>query len=343
MSPRFVPVRPAAVPAGAPVAAAPPSEEAPAVVVPAARVPALGPLAPFAEDPAVTDLLVDGAGALWADAGRGLLRVPGLPPLDPQAARRLAVALVAAGDRHLDDATPCADVRLPGGARVHAVLPPVSTGGALVSVRIAGAEPWRLDALQEAGMVDAPQRALLAEAVRDRRNLLICGPAGSGKTSLLAALLAEAPAHERIVTVEDVAELRIDHPHVVGLEARQPNADGAGGIGLAALVKETLRMRPDRVVVGECRGAEVVELLTAMNTGHDGGAGTVHCADPAGLGARLEALGALGGLDASALRAQALAAIDVVVQLSRRDGLRRVERVGRLAAAQDGSLCVLDL
>ena len=328
--------------------AAPPSEREP--VPPAAagveqplRLPALGPLAPFAQDPRVTDLLVDGAGLLWSDAGAGLTRLPGLPALDPAEARRLAVALVAAGDRHLDDATPCADVRLPGGARVHAVLPPVSTGGALVSVRIAAAEPWRLERLARAGMVDEQQREVLVAAVRDRRNLLICGPAGSGKTSLLAALLAEAPAHERIVTVEDVAELRIGHPHVVGLEARQPNADGAGGLGLAALVRETLRMRPDRIVVGECRGAEVVELLTAMNTGHDGGAGTVHCADPAGLGARLEALGALGGLSAPALRAQALAAIDVVVQLTRRDGVRRVDRIGRLAAAEDGSLCVLDL
>lgn len=307
------------------------------------RLPALGLLAPFAQDPQVTDLLVDGAGALWTDRGAGLAPVPDLPPLSRVEARRLAVALVAAGDRHLDDATPCADVRLPGGARVHAVLPPVSTGGALVSVRIAAAEPWRLDRLVRSRMVDERQRDVLTEAVRHRRNLLICGPAGSGKTSLLAALLAEAPPHERIVTVEDVAELRIDHPHVVGLEARQPNADGAGGIGLAALVKETLRMRPDRVVVGECRGGEVVELLTAMNTGHDGGAGTVHCADPAGLGARLEALGALGGLTAPALRAQALAAIDVVVQLTRRDGLRRVDRIGRLAAGDDGSLCVLDL
>ena len=307
------------------------------------RLSALGPLAPFAQDPAVTDLLVDGAGVLWLDVGAGLSPVPDLPALDRADARRLAVALVAAGDRHLDDATPCADVRLPEGARVHAVLPPVSTGGALVSVRIAASEPWRLERLGASGMVDEHQREVLARAVRDRRNLLICGPAGSGKTSLLAALLAEAPPHERIVTVEDVAELRIDHPHVVGLEARQPNADGAGGIGLAALVKETLRMRPDRVVVGECRGGEVVELLTAMNTGHDGGAGTVHCADPAGLGARLEALGALGGLSAPALRAQALAAIDLVVQLGRRDGLRRVERIGRLAAADDGSLCVLEL
>jgi pilus assembly protein CpaF len=172
--------------------------------------------------------------------------------------------------------------------------------------------------------------------------VLICGPAGSGKTSLLAALMAEVPPTERIVVVEDVAEIVVDHPHVVGLETRQPNTDGAGAIGLAALVRETLRMRPDRIVVGECRGAEIAELLSALNTGHDGGAGTVHCADPDALGARLEALGALAGLSPVALRAQALAAIDVVVQLGRTTGVRRVQRIGALAARADGSLGVAD-
>jgi pilus assembly protein CpaF len=191
-------------------------------------------------------------------------------------------------------------------------------------------------------MLDDAQAERLRAVVLGRRNVLICGPAGSGKTSLLAALMAEVPPIERIVTVEDVAEIVVDHPHVVGLETRQPNTDGAGGVGLAALVRETLRMRPDRIVVGECRGAEIAELLSALNTGHDGGAGTVHCADPDALGARLEALGALAGLSPAALRAQALAAIDVVVQLGRRDGMRHVERIGSLAARADGSLGVVD-
>jgi pilus assembly protein CpaF len=334
--PPFVPVRPGrAEPA--------PAADASAPAPPAPReLPALGPLAPYAADPAVTDLLLDGAGRLWRDAGRGLEPVDAAGRLDATAARRLAVALVAAGGRHLDDAVPCADVRVPGGIRVHAVLPPVSTAGPLVSVRIARQRPWTLEALERLGTVRPDQAAVLRRAVGERCNLLICGPAGSGKTSLLAALMAEVPAAERIVTVEDVAELVIDHPHVVGLEARQANSDGIGGIGLAALVKETLRMRPDRIVVGECRGAEIVELLAALNTGHDGGAGTVHCADPDGLGARLEALGALAGLSPAALRAQALAAIDVVVQLGRRDGARVVDRIGALGARADGSLAVVD-
>jgi pilus assembly protein CpaF len=307
---------------------------------PLPRLPALGPLARWADDPAVTDLLVDGGGRVWRDVGRGLEPVDAAGRLDPAEARRLAVAVVATGGRHLDDATPCADVRLPGGARAHAVLPPISTAGPLVSIRIARAAPWRLDDLERGGMIDAAHSIALRAAVQARRNVLVCGPAGSGKTSLLAALMAEVPAHERIVTVEDVAELTIDHPHVVGLEARQPNTDGVGGIGLTRLVRETLRMRPDRIVVGECRGAEIAELLGALNTGHDGGAGTVHCAGASGLGARLEALGALAGLSQAALRAQALAAIDVVVLLSSHDGPRRVEQIGRLVAGDDGALAV---
>lgn len=303
-------------------------------------MPELGALARWAEDPDVTDLLVDGRGALWRDRGRGLERVGDAPVLDEAEARRLAVALVAGGGRHLDDASPCVDARLPG-ARVHAVLPPVSTAGPLVSVRIARPRPWRMAALVAAGAVDDEQAALLRTAIRDRRNLLVCGPAGSGKTSLLAALLAEVPPDERIVTIEDVAELAVEHPHVVGLEARQPNSDGAGAVGLAALVREALRMRPDRLVVGECRGAEIVELLTAMNTGHDGAAGTVHCSSPDALGARLEALGAMGGLSPGALRAQAVAAIDLVVQLDRWGGARRVTRIGTLTAAGD-ALVVVD-
>ena len=306
------------------------------------HLPALGTLGRFASDPAVTDLLIDGDGALWIDRGVGLFREPDLPPLPAAAARRLAVALIAGGGRHLDDATPCADVRLGGGVRVHAVLPPVSTAGPLVSVRIGRAAPWRLAALRAEGALDADQESRLLAAVHDRRNVLVCGPAGSGKTSLLAALMAEAAPTERIITIEDVAELAIDHPHVVGLEARQPNADGAGAVGLAALVRESLRMRPDRIVLGECRGAEIAELLSALNTGHDGGAGTVHCASLDGLGARLEALGSLAGLAPEALRAQAVAAIDIVVQLGRQRGGRRVTRIGLLDAGPGGALRVVD-
>lgn len=289
---------------------------------------ALGALVPFVGTPGTTDLLLDGRGRLWRDDGAGLRPVGEAPPWNPTAARTLATELIASGGRHLDDATPFADVRLPGGVRVHAVLPPVSTGGAVVSVRLAQSTPWRLDDLQRAGMLDEGRSAELRSILSERRNVLICGPAGSGKTSLLAALLAEAGPDERIITVEDVAELAVDHPHVIGLEARQPNADGAGGVDLGRLIRESLRMRPDRLVLGECRGAEIADLLTALNTGHSGG-GTLHCTSLDRVPARLQALGALAGMTPEAVAAQAIAAIDVVIQLERR-GARRIADVGRL-------------
>jgi pilus assembly protein CpaF len=258
--------------------------------------------------------------------------------------RRLAVGLVARGGRHLDDASPCVDVRVGTGMRVHAVLPPVTTRGPVVSVRIGRRRPWRLADLRATGAVPDDIAERLLEAMRERRNVLVCGPAGVGKTALLAALLAEAPHDERIVTIEDVAELDIDHPHVVGLETRQPNSDGAGAVGLPQLVREALRMRPDRLVLGECRGAEVADLLAALNTGHDGGAGTVHSTSLDDVAARLEALGALAGLAPEALCRQVLSAIDLVVHLGRRRaGVRRVERLGAFTEDARGRLALLEV
>jgi pilus assembly protein CpaF len=327
----FVPVRPAAAPRPDPPPLPSAQGDGP-----------LGALTPWAAED-VTDLLLDGTGALWLDRGRGLVAAHGWRPLDPAAARRLAVGLVARGGRHLDDASPCVDVRLATGVRVHAVLPPVTTRGPVVSVRVGRRRPWRLADLVAAGAVPDPVADRLLEAMRERRNVLVCGPAGSGKTALLAALLAEAPHAERIVTIEDVAELDIDHPHVVGLETRQPNSDGAGAIGLPQLVREALRMRPDRLVLGECRGAEVADLLAALNTGHDGGAGTVHSTSLDDVAARLEALGALAGLSPEALCRQVLSAIDLVVHLGRRDGVRRVERLGAFTEDGRGRLALLEV
>jgi pilus assembly protein CpaF len=324
----FLPVRPSDAPP--PPRLAPPDD------------PPLGVLAPWATED-VTDLLLDGAGGLWLDRGGGLVRADGWHRLDPADARRLAVGLVARGGRHLDDASPCVDVRLATGMRVHAVLPPVTTRGPVVSVRVGRRRPWRLADLVAGGAVPEPLAEQLLEAMRERRNVLICGPAGSGKTALLAALLAEAPHAERIVTIEDVAELDIDHPHVVGLETRQPNSDGVGAVGLPQLVREALRMRPDRLVLGECRGAEVADLLAALNTGHDGGAGTVHSTSLDDVAARLEALGALAGLSPEALCRQVLSAIDLVVHLARRDGIRRIERLGAFTEDARGRLALLEV
>lgn len=290
----------------------------------------LGPLAPHAADGPVTDLFVNGETGLWIDRGGGAERVPEWSA-DEAEVRALAVRLVARGGRHLDEASPAVDVRLGRGIRVHAVLPPVSSRGTLLSIRIPRAAGFSLAALARAGMVDAGQETRLRRAVAERRNLLVTGSTGSGKTTLLAALLGEAAPSERIVMIEDVAELRPEHPHVVALEARQPNLEGAGRVGLDALLREALRMRPDRLVVGECRGAELRELLAALNTGHDGGAGTLHANALDDVPARLEALGAVAGLSPSAVARQAVSAFDLVLHVERRPEGRRLAGIGALA------------
>ncbi|MGX1792907.1 TadA family conjugal transfer-associated ATPase [Microbacterium sp. NPDC055312] len=297
--------------------------------------PALGALAEHVRDAEVTDIFVNGADGLYVDRGRGAERVPAWRASEREV-RDLAVALVAAGGRHLDDQSPCVDVRLASGIRVHAVLAPVSVTGTALSVRIPRVLGADLDALAATGTFTGAQRAWLAQLVRDRANVLITGGTGTGKTTLLAALLSHVGAGERIVTIEDVAELRPRHPHHVSLEARQANLEGAGRITLAMLVRESLRMRPDRLVVGECRGEEVRELLTALNTGHDGGAGTLHASGLADVPARMEALGALAGMDATALARQVVSAFTIVLHLERStDGRRRIAHAGRFVLRGD--------
>jgi pilus assembly protein CpaF len=302
---------------------------------------AFGPLAPYVASSGVTDVFVNGTGGLWVDAGGGAAREDGWS-CDERTLRALAVRLVALGGRHVDEANPCVDVRLAAGIRVHVVLPPVSTGGTLISIRVPRARRFALHDLHAAGMLGV-YRDSLVEAVRRRANLLVTGAAGSGKTTLLSALLAEAPSHERIVCIEDVAELHVRHPHVVALEARQANLEGAGAIGLDRLVREALRMRPDRLVVGECRGAEVRDLMSALNTGHDGGAGTLHANSMDDVPARLEALGALAEMDASAVARQAVSAFDLVVHLERKEGVRQVAHCGEFRIDAAGRLVVREL
>lgn len=294
-----------------------------------AEIAGAGPLQPLLDEPGVTDVLVNGPGEVWLDRGQGLERRE-VDLGDAERLRALAVRLAAAGGQRLDDACPVVDARLADGTRLHAVLPPVSATGVLLSLRVPRREPFTLTELVAAGGVHPELAPVLDALVRGRANGLLTGATGTGKTTLLSALLSLAGPDERLVLVEEVPELAPAHQHVVGLVVRRANVEGAGGVDLAALVRHALRMRPDRIVLGEARGAELREVLTALNTGHDGGWATLHANDLDDVPARLAALGALAGLDAAALAAQAGSALDVVVHLRRVDGVRRVDRVGLL-------------
>ena len=298
-------------------------------------------LAQLMSEPGATDVFANGADELWVDRGGGLERRPPTG-LDETGLRALAVRLIALGGRHIDEATPCVDVRLHDGIRIHVVLPPISTGGTLLSIRLPSARRLGMVELDEAGFFSLIPRESVDALVTARKNVLISGASGSGKTTLLGAMLGAAPPSERIVAIEDVAELRVAHPHFVSLEARQANLEGAGQLGLERLVREALRMRPDRLVLGECRGAEIRELLAALNTGHDGGAGTVHANSLADLPARIEALGALAGLSPTAIARQTVSAIGAVLHVERVNGVRRLAQLGRFALDDRDRLRVVD-
>lgn len=292
-----------------------------------------GPLEPLLALPGVTDVLVNSPDEVWLDRGRGPERAPVCFP-DEAAVRRLAQRLASAAGRRLDDAAPFVDAALPDGTRLHAVLPPL-TNHTTVSLRVLGREPRQLDDLVRLGAMPAPVAELLRAVVRARLAFAVTGGTGSGKTTLLGALLGQVPVTERVVVIEDAAELVIVHGHVVRLIARPANVEGAGEIGLRQLVRQALRMRPDRLVVGEFRGAEMVELLVALNTGHDGGAATLHANSAADVPARVTALGALGGLSPAAVASLVSSALQLVVHLRRaRDGTRLVAELALLERSE---------
>jgi len=295
-----------------------------------------GPLEPLLRTPHVTDVLVNGPDRVYLDRGRGLELTDVVFPGE-DAVRRLAQRLAALGGRRLDDATPYVDLRLPDGSRCHAVLAPLARPGTVISLRIPRRRAFSLDDLVGAGLVDAAVADLLDAVVAARLAFLVSGGTGSGKTTLLAALLARVPPEERIVVVEDASELRPEHPHVVALEGRPPNIEGAGAVEVRTLVRQALRMRPDRLVVGEVRGAEVVDLLAALNTGHEGGCGTLHANSALDVPARIEALALAGGLSRDAAHSQLASAVDVVIHLVRdADGGRRLRQVALPVRRPDG-------
>lgn len=288
-----------------------------------------GPLQPLLDEPDVTDVLVNGPSQVWVDRGGGL-EAADIDLGGDDDVRRLAVRLAAIAGRRLDDASPWVDGQLPGGVRLHAVLPPLVADGAHLSLRIPRRVGVGLTQLCDRGLCDAVGQQVLRRLVEHQVAFVITGGTGSGKTTLLSALLALVPVDQRLLVVEDVRELIVDHPHVVRLEGRPPNVEGVGEVSLATLVRQALRMRPDRVVVGEVRGAEVRELLSALNTGHEGGCGTLHANSPADVVARFEALGALAGMTPAAVRSQLASSVQVVVHVRRDGDTRRLAEIGTI-------------
>jgi pilus assembly protein CpaF len=289
-----------------------------------------GPLEPLLRMPGVTDVLVNGPDRVYLDRGHGL-ELTGVRLPDDESVRRLAQRLAASGGRRLDDATPYVDLRLPDGSRFHAVLAPVSRPGTVLSLRVPRARAFTLPELVAEGAVPDDGAWLLRRIVECRLAFLVSGGTGSGKTTLLNALLSLVDDAERLVLVEDSSELRPAHPHVVGLEARPANVEGAGEITLRTLVRQALRMRPDRLVVGEVRGAEVTDLLAAMNTGHEGGCATIHANSVVDVPSRIEGLALAAGMPLAAVHSQLASALDVVIHVGRRiDGRRAVDEIGTL-------------
>jgi pilus assembly protein CpaF len=295
------------------------------------------PLALLLNDPSVTEVIVNGPHEVWVER-RGRLQRASLRFDDADALRDACVRLAARAGRRLDDAQPMVDARLADGSRLNVVLPPLAPDGPLLTLRRFAPRPFTLDELVELGSLTTGDASLLSCCVQARLSIVISGGTSSGKTSLLGALAACIDAAERIVTVEDAAELRIDRPHVARLEARGASLEGRGEVGIRELVRNALRMRPDRLVVGEVRGGEALDMLQAMTTGHDGSLTTVHAKSPDDALRRIELLALMAGLDLphAAVREQVASAFDVVVQVARRsDGARRllsiqgVEREGR--------------
>ena len=283
-----------------------------------------GPLEPLLRQHDVTDVLVNGPADVWIDRGRGLERTD-VQFAREEDVRKLAQRLAATAGRRLDEASPFVDARLADGTRLHAVIPPIATDGTLISLRVPRRRAFTIPELVDADMMDARGAEWLAAIVHARLAFLISGGTGTGKTTVLSTLLGLVEPDARIVLVEDSAELLPDHPHVIRMQARMANVEGAGAVQLRDLVRQALRMRPDRLIVGEVRGAEVVDLLSALNTGHEGGCGTVHANSAQDVPARLEALGLTAHLDRQAVHALMRAGLDAVIHLERSaNGGRRI-------------------
>ncbi|HMI69325.1 MAG TPA: CpaF family protein [Solirubrobacteraceae bacterium] len=298
----------------------------------------LGPLEPLLRDASVDEVMVNGAGAVWVERG-GRLEPTDVRFGSAADLRDVIERILAPLGRRVDEAEPLCDARLPDGSRVNVVIPPLAPDGPIVTVRRFRARGLSADDLVAAGTWEPPLRDLLARAVRARLSVLISGGTGSGKTTTLNALSSFVPSDERIVTIEDTLELRLRQPHVVRLEARPPSVEGRGEVTIRRLVRNALRMRPDRIVVGEVRGGEALDMLAAMTTGHDGSLSTVHAGSPEEALRRLETLALMAGvgLPHAAIREQVADAIDLVVHQARLpDGTRRVVAVAEVVRVAGG-------
>ncbi len=296
----------------------------------------VGPLAPLMADPAVTDILVNGPTNIYVERF-GRLEPADVRFRDDEHVVRVIERIAARVGRRIDVSSPMVDVRLPDGSRVNATIPPVSLDGPTLSIRRFGRSRLRRDDLIRVGEFSAAMRTFLDYAVRARKNVLISGGTGAGKSTLLGALAEAIPFDERIVTIEDTAELILDQEHVVRMETRPPNVEGRGEIVTRDILINSLRMRPDRIIVGEVRGREALDMLQAMNTGHDGSMSTVHANSPRDALSRIETMVLMAGIDlpSRAIREQIVSAIDYLVHVRRyEDGVRRVESVAEIVGLE---------
>lgn len=305
----------------------------------------LGPLEPLLADPTISDILVNTYSNIYIER-RGKLEKTSISFKDDEHLRRVIERIVSMVGRRIDEAQPMVDARLPDGSRVNAIIPPLALDGPVLSIRRFGTDPLRMPALIENGALTKEIAILFEMCVRARLNIIISGGTGAGKTTLLNALSAYIPADERIVTIEDSAELQMQQPHVVRLETRPPNIEGRGEVTQRDLVRNTLRMRPDRIVIGEVRGGEAIDMLQAMNTGHDGSLTTIHANSPRDALARLETMVQLTGMRLSdrAMRQQIASAVNLVIQVARlTDGTRRIVSVSEITGMEGETITMQEI
>jgi pilus assembly protein CpaF len=305
----------------------------------------LGPLEPLLKDPTISDILVNSYGTIYVER-RGKLEPTNVAFKDDEHLMRVIERIVSSVGRRIDESSPMVDARLKDGSRVNAIIPPLSIDGPVLSIRRFGAEPLRMNMLIENKALTRDIADMMEMCVNARLNILISGGTGAGKTTLLNALSAYIPEDERIVTIEDSAELQLQQPHVVRLETRPPNIENKGEVTQRDLVRNALRMRPDRIVIGEVRGGEAIDMLQAMNTGHDGSLTTVHANTPRDALARLETMIQMTGMRLSdrAMRQQIAAAINLVVQVARlSDGTRRVTAISEITGMEGETITMQEI